>query len=111
MLDKAVISKDGSLQYVESELDFGNYPEITVYEGIPVKWTIRVSEEVINGCNYKMILNDYGIIHEFTPGDNVIEFTPHKIGTELYTCWMGMIYGKINVLSSKNLMEEKNEEK
>lgn len=111
MLDKAVISKDGSVQYVESELDFGNYPEITVYEGIPVKWTIRVSEKVINGCNYKMILNDYGIIHEFTPGENVIEFTPQKAGSGFYTCWMGMIYGKINVLSSKNLMEEKNEEK
>ncbi len=102
MLDKAVISKDGSVQYVKSELDFGNYPEITVYEEIPVKWTIHVSEEVINGCNYRMILNDYGILHEFVPGDNVIEFTPQKAGSGFYTCWMGMIYGKINVLSSKN---------
>ncbi len=104
MLDKAVISKDGNMQYVESELDFGNYPEITVYAGIPVKWTIRVSEEVINGCNYKMILNDYGIIHEFTPGENVIEFMPQKEGSQFYTCWMGMIYGKINILEG-----EKNE--
>ncbi|MBQ9283324.1 MAG: sulfite exporter TauE/SafE family protein [Treponema sp.] len=109
LLDKAVISEDGSVQYVESELDFGNYPEITVYEGIPVKWTIRVSEEVINGCNYKMILNDYGIIHEFTPGENVIEFTPQKAGSGFYTCWMGMIYGKINVLSSKKSNGGKNE--
>ncbi|MCR5125627.1 MAG: sulfite exporter TauE/SafE family protein [Treponema sp.] len=100
-LDKAIISEDGSVQYVESELDFGNYPEITVYEGIPVKWTINVSEEVINGCNYKMILKTYGIIHEFTPGQNVIEFTPQKAGSEFYTCWMGMIYGKINILEGE----------
>lgn len=51
--DTAVIAQSGDIQYVESNLDFGTYPEITVYTGIPVKWTINVPEEVINGCNYK----------------------------------------------------------
>ena len=66
--DTAVIAQSGDIQYVESNLDFGTYPEITVYTGIPVKWTINVPEEVINGCNYKMIVKTYGITHEFTPG-------------------------------------------
>ncbi len=52
----AVVSESGDIQYVESDLMFGGYPEITVYSGIPVKWTINVPEEVINGCNYKMII-------------------------------------------------------
>ena len=36
-LDTAVIAQSGNIQYVESNLDFGTYPEITVYTGIPVK--------------------------------------------------------------------------
>ena len=97
-LNRAVVSETGDIQYVESNLDFGSYPEITVYSEIPVKWTIHVPEEVINGCNYKMILKTYGITHEFTSGDNVIEFIPGESGAVQYTCWMGMIYGKINII-------------
>lgn len=97
-LNVAEISESGDVQYVSSELDFGSYPEITVYSGIPVKWTINVPKEVINGCNYKMILSAYGITHEFTPGKNVVEFTPGEPGTVQYTCWMGMINGKINII-------------
>lgn len=97
-LNMAEISESGDVQYVSSELDFGSYPEITVYSGIPVKWTINVPEEVINGCNYKMILSAYGITHEFTPGENVVEFTPGEPGSVQFTCWMGMINGKINII-------------
>lgn len=97
-LNMAEISESGDVQYVSSELDFGSYPEITVYSGIPVKWTINVPEEVINGCNYKVVLSVYGITHEFTPGNNVIEFTPGEPGSVQYTCWMGMINGKINII-------------
>ena len=99
-LNVAKISASGDMQYVNSELDFGTYPEITVYSGIPVKWTINVPEEVINGCNYKMVINTYGITHEFTPGENVIEFIPGESGTVQYTCWMGMINGKINIIDA-----------
>lgn len=99
-LNVAKISASGDMQYVNSELDFGTYPKITVYSGIPVKWTINVPEEVINGCNYKMVINTYGITHEFTPGENVIEFTPGESGTVQYTCWMGMINGKINITNA-----------
>lgn len=60
-LDTAVIAQSGNIQYVESNPGFGTYPEITVYTGIPVKWTINVPEDVINGCNYKMIVKTYGI--------------------------------------------------
>lgn len=97
-LDMAELSESGDIQYVESNLDFGSYPEITVYSGVPVKWTINVPEEVINGCNYKMIMQTYGITHEFMAGKNIIEFVPGEAGTVQYTCWMGMIYGKINII-------------
>ena len=105
-LNTAKISASGDMQYVNSELDFGTYPEITVYSGIPVKWIINVPEEVINGCNCKMVISAYGITHEFAPGENVIEFTPGESGTVPYTCWMGMINGKINIVDKKGRMKQ-----
>ena len=53
----------------------------------------------INGCNYKIILEEYGIEYSFEEGENVILFTPTETGSYDYTCWMGMITGKIHVES------------
>ena len=88
--------KDG-VQYVHSELSSGKYPDITVRAGEPVEWEIEASEDNINGCNYKIFLQDFGLEHTFTEGKNIIKFTPEQAGTYTYTCWMGMITGKIHV--------------
>ena len=56
------VEKDG-VQYVSSTLRSGRYPDITVKAGEPVKWEIQVPEGSINGCNYKMILQDFGMDH------------------------------------------------
>lgn len=85
------------VQIVKSTLQSGSYPNITVSAGIPVKWVIDAPKGSINGCNYKMVLSEYGIEHTFTEGENIIEFTPEKTGTVSYTCWMGMIHGSIFV--------------
>ncbi len=85
------------VQWINSTLDSGRYPDITVQAGIPVKWVIHAPAGSINGCNYKMLLEEYGVEHEFTEGENIIEFTPTKSGTVQYTCWMGMIHGTIFV--------------
>lgn len=88
--------EDG-VQTVYSTLAPGSYPDITVQAGIPVKWVIDAPSGSVNGCNYKMILSEYGIEHEFEEGENIIEFTPTESGTYSYTCWMGMIRGTITV--------------
>ncbi len=85
------------VQIVHSTLSSGRYPDITVQEGIPVRWTIDAPEGSINGCNYRMFIQDYGIDHTFDIGENVIEFIPEKAGTIRYSCWMGMIHGNIYV--------------
>ncbi|SFU92594.1 urease accessory protein UreH domain-containing protein [Butyrivibrio sp. M55] len=97
-LDALASPGTDEVQLVESTLELGKYPEITVYSGIPVRWTINASEDVINGCNYRMLLTEYDIVHDFSPGENVIEFTPGEPGTVQYSCWMGMVYGKINIV-------------
>lgn len=87
-------------QHITSTLQSGrSYPDITVKAGEPVKWTIEAPEGSINGCNYKIIQQDLGIEYAFDEGENVIEFIPEKAGTYTYTCWMGMITGKIYVES------------
>lgn len=85
------------VQVVNSFLSSGRYPNITVREGIPVKWVIDAPKGSINGCNNRMFIRDYGIEHSFHPGKNVIEFTPARSGTVRYSCWMGMIHGAIVV--------------
>ncbi len=92
------ISPAEDVQIVNSTLALGGYPEITVKAGTPVRWTIDVPEGSLNGCNAVMIVPDYGIQHAFNVGENVIEFTPTEPGLVRYSCWMGMVYGSINVV-------------
>ena len=89
--------EDGEVQYVTSTLEPGSYPDITVKAGIPVVWTIEAPAGTVNGCNYKMFLQDFGEEVTLDEGENVIEFTPTKAGTYSYYCWMGMIQGNISV--------------
>jgi hypothetical protein len=88
----------GSPQTVNSVLTSGRYPDITVQAGAPVKWVIDAPQGSINGCNNRMYIQEYGIEHQFKTGENVIEFTPDKVGTFRYRCWMGMISGTITVV-------------
>lgn len=85
------------VQVVNSTLSPGQYPSITVQAGIPVKWIINAPEGSINGCNYKMYIQEYGIEYTFQTGENILEFTPDKAGIIEYSCWMGMIHGTISV--------------
>ncbi|MGL5258748.1 MAG: sulfite exporter TauE/SafE family protein [Lachnospiraceae bacterium] len=95
-IDNQVEIVDGA-QVVNSTLLSRTYPNISVQAGIPVRWTIDAPEGSINGCNYKFIIREYDIEHTFTEGKNIIEFTPTEEGSIRYTCWMGMINGRIEI--------------
>ncbi|MGM9681805.1 MAG: sulfite exporter TauE/SafE family protein [Eubacteriales bacterium] len=86
-----------SFQTVRSTLLPGEYPDIQVKVGVPVVWIIDADEDSINGCNYKILIEEYGMEYTFHEGENIIEFTPERTGSFSYCCWMGMIYGKITV--------------
>jgi uncharacterized protein len=93
---------DGNYQYVTTTLKSGAYEPITVYAGIPVKWTVSAAESEINGCNSPMTVPSYNITKTLDPGANLVEFTPREPGTIIYTCWMGMIKSTIKVLPNPN---------
>lgn len=88
---------EGDRQTVTSTLASGTYPNLSVTKDIPVEWIILADEGSINGCNYKIIIPEYGIEYVFHTGENIIEFTPTDSGLFKYSCWMGMIYGNIQV--------------
>jgi sulfite exporter TauE/SafE/copper chaperone CopZ/plastocyanin domain-containing protein len=93
-----VLVVENGVQTINSTLSPGRYPAITVQAGIPVRWTINAPQGSINGCNNRMIIREYRIEHRFTPGENVIEFTPERTGRFSYSCWMGMIRSSITVV-------------
>jgi hypothetical protein len=75
-----------------------NPDTFTVKKGILVKWTIIAKE--LTYCNKGIKAPKLGMSHTF---DNVgdtftFEFTPTEVGTIPFTCWMGMISGKIEVI-------------
>jgi hypothetical protein len=92
-------AEGGLVQLVRTELKPGRYDPIKVQVGVPVRWTIHAEPRTINGCNNKIIIPEYDRLQKkLELGDNIVEFTPTRTGTFTYTCWMGMIRGKITVV-------------
>ena len=96
--DESSYHMENGVQVVESQLASGKYPSIKVKKDVPVRWIINAPDGSINGCNYKIYINSYGIEYTFQKGENIIEFTPTKSESIGYSCWMGMIKGNINVV-------------
>lgn len=88
------------VQEIQTTLESGSYPAISVQEGIPVKWTIMADDKNLNGCNNEIIIPEYNIEQKLVAGENVISFTPDKSGKFGYSCWMGMIRSSITVTSN-----------
>ena len=98
-VDGGSIAKiDGNVQTVTTSIKSDSFPEITVQKGIPVKWIIIANEEELNSCNNAIIIPKLKMEVSFQVGDNIVEFTAHEAGEITYTCWMGMIKSKINVV-------------
>jgi plastocyanin domain-containing protein len=95
-IPKAVVA-DG-VQSIVTEFKNGYYAPFAVQVGVPLRWTIRIKAEEINGCNNPMRVPAYGIERRLVPGDNLVEFTPKKEGAIVYSCWMGMIRSVITVV-------------
>ncbi len=93
-----VAKLENGVQTVTTEFKDGYYVPFTVQAGVPVKWTIRVTDDELNGCNNPVTIPAYGIQKTLVAGDNLVEFTPKKTGTIAYTCWMGMISSRISVV-------------
>ncbi|MCH5585543.1 cupredoxin domain-containing protein [Shimazuella sp. AN120528] len=63
--------------------------------GIPTKLHFQKTTEA--GCLSYLLIRDLGINKELKKGDNVISFTPNKLGKITFTCGMGMYQGSLTV--------------
>ena len=99
-LDKGYLpaTLDGDVQKISADLNPSVYPFIIVQKGIPVEFTITAEEQNITGCNQTVVLPSFDVKKALTSGDNVIKFTPEETGLIPYTCWMGMLDGRILVV-------------
>lgn len=68
---------------------------LRVKNNIPVQFI--VNGDGATGCANKIVIPDYGIEKDIKKGENIIGFTPKKVGPIAYSCWMGMVRGKIIV--------------
>ena len=85
--------------YQEVKMDLGNFgyePNVLyVKKGVPVRWVINVKQ--MSGCTSAIRLDDYGIYKQLSYGENIIEFTPNKLGETKFSCGMRMVWGKFVV--------------
>ena len=101
------IQEDG-YQYIEFDIDYGNYQDIIVQKDVPVKIIINVDKKYLTGCNNEIIIKDFKIDKKLDVGTNEIEFTPQEEGEYIYSCWMNMIKNKIKVIDNKDYFKEEN---
>ncbi len=94
----AIAKVENGVQVVTGEIQSRAYPNMVVKKGIPLRINFHAEESQINGCNGTLVIPDYGIQLDLKPGDNYVEFTPSASGKLVYTCWMGMVSGEIDVV-------------
>ncbi|HWQ50170.1 MAG TPA: sulfite exporter TauE/SafE family protein [Terriglobales bacterium] len=100
----AAAVEDG-VQYVTSAVSSRGYEPIEVQKGIPVKWTLQASAGSLNGCNNAIVIPEYDLQVDLKAGDNLIEFTPDRSGTFVFSCWMGMVRSSIVVTSEDGTVD------
>lgn len=107
--NEAIISE--GRQVIEMTADNSGYtPNIFfVQKGIPVKWIIKGDR--LNSCNNEIIVPEYNISKKLFSGENIIEFTPNESKDIAFSCWMGMISGKIKVVDDLAKITEKDRQK
>ncbi|MFA5188428.1 MAG: sulfite exporter TauE/SafE family protein [Patescibacteria group bacterium] len=85
--------------YQEVKMDLGTFgyePNVLyVKKGVPVRWIINVKQ--MSGCTSAIRLDDYNIYKQLNYGENIIEFTPDKLGELKFSCGMRMVWGKFLV--------------
>ncbi len=93
----SVVENDG-IQRVTSNITSNSYESISVISDVPTQWTIHVDSGELNDCNNRIIIQSLGLEIPLKEGDNIVEFTPTRKGTFVFTCWMGMIRSQITIL-------------
>ncbi len=85
-------------QIVEMEQGSDGYKpnHFVLKQGVPVKWVITAND--IGSCSSFITIPDLNIKKFLDQKENIIEFTPTKIGKLTFSCSMGMYTGSFEVI-------------
>ncbi|WP_099191859.1 urease accessory protein UreH domain-containing protein [Tepidibacter mesophilus] len=94
-------------QVIQMNVNSSGYnPNILVVQkDIPVTWVINGEE--INYCNNSIIIQGNDSKIDLKEGKNELRFTPNEIGEIEFSCWMGMLSGRIVVVDDINNVDLK----
>ncbi|MFH0701123.1 MAG: sulfite exporter TauE/SafE family protein [Candidatus Woesearchaeota archaeon] len=97
--NSGLVIKDG-YQEIRMKVDNSGFSpnKFVLKKGVPVKWIINGAQ--LNGCNNKIQVPAYNLNFEVKSGEQTIEFTPDKVGTISWSCWMGMLRGAFVVVEN-----------
>lgn len=92
-----VIGDIEEYQVVKMDLTYNGYSPNVIFikKDIPVRWIINVKQ--MSGCTDEIIMPEHNIKKRLEHGENIIEFTPKKLGDIKFSCWMQMVWGKFVV--------------
>lgn len=92
---------NAEVQEVRMKQNSGGYSPntFTVEKGRPVKWIITSTSAF--SCAASIVMPKYGISRGLSLGENIIQFTPTKVGEIPFSCSMGMYRGKFIVVEPK----------
>jgi hypothetical protein len=91
---------DGSVQKAAGSFTLNSLPSVTVQRGIPAEITLRLKESDVDVCTDGVVIKDFGVDQDCSPGDNAICFTPEESGAFTLQCRMGNIKSTITVVES-----------
>lgn len=94
-MPKATI--ENGVQVIRITADNNGYTPNASYveKDIPIRLVIEGDQ--LNSCNDGVVVKSFDIEKDLTSGENVIEFIPKGEDID-FSCWMGMIKGKIKVI-------------
>jgi len=67
-----------------------------IKKSLPVRWVITAKNPF--SCAGSIVIPDLNIQKNLEAGENIIEFTPPKIGVMTFSCSMGMYRGRFNIV-------------
>ncbi|GEQ22979.1 hypothetical protein CBU02nite_34850 [Clostridium butyricum] len=94
-ISKATI--ENGVQVIRMTADNNGYTPNAIYveKDIPVRLVIEGNQ--LNACNDGVAVKSFNIEKDLMSGENIIEFTLKGEDID-FSCWMGMIKGKIKVI-------------
>lgn len=97
--DPNVKNEDGVQTVKMEQTTYGYNPnKFSITVGVPVKWVINSKDSF--SCASSLVVPKLNIQKTLREGENIIEFTPDKVGRIMFSCFMGMYNGFFDVTES-----------